>query len=128
MLIPLEIPEINEIKDMLERALRGQAAPEWYTLEQAYALKYGSPDLGPSLVTIKKCRALQPCGGKPDGWQQSKKVWRRETVSRWAQVTDETLAAYLADVAPEMKVPDFIASGLLKRSRIDSRLLQAVRA
>lgn len=128
MTIPLEVPEITEIKEMLERVLRGHAAPEWYTLEQAYALKYGSPELGPSLVTIKKCRALQPAGGYPDGWQQSKKVWKRETVERWAKVSDETLELYLTDVAPGMKVPEFIENGIRKRSHIDGLLIQRARA
>ncbi|MCD1654738.1 hypothetical protein K7J14_08465 [Treponema zuelzerae] len=123
MTIPLEVPEITEIKEMLERALRGQSAPEWYTLEQAYAVKYGSPELGPSILTIKKNTALQPAAGRPDGWQHSKKAWKRETVERWARVSDETLGQYLSEVAPGERVPEFIAAALQKRSRIDRRLL-----
>lgn len=128
MTIPLEVPEITEIKEMLERVLRGQIAPEWYTLEQAYAVKYGSPELGPSITTIKKSLALQPAGGRPDGWQQSKKVWRRETVERWAKVSDETLETYLAEVAPSMKVPEFISNGILKRRHIDNMIIRMAQA
>ena len=67
-------PELNEIKDMLVRALEQRAVPEWYTLEQAYRLKFGDPELGPSLWTIKRNRALQPRAGIPDEWMQFRNI------------------------------------------------------
>ena len=115
--VALVLPQLTTITEMLERALSGAATAEWYTIEQAYKAKYGDPNNGPSLVTLKKNLALQPRGGIPDGWQQSRKVWRRETITRWILVDDTTLADYLAEVAPGTRVPQFIQDSLQKRTR-----------
>jgi hypothetical protein len=91
MAATLDIPELDEIKDRLTRALEQRAVPEWYTLEQAYRLKFGDPELGPSLCTIKRNRVLQPRAGIPDGWTQARKVWKRDTIETWCKVDDVCL-------------------------------------
>lgn len=127
MTIPLEVPELKEMKVMLEAALRGQSVPQWYTLEQAYVVKYGSPEHGPSLLTIKRNSGLQPAGGKPDGWQQSRKAWTRETVEEWARLDDSRLEKYLEETAPGVKVPEFISASLKKRAMMNDRILAEIR-
>jgi hypothetical protein len=119
--VPLELPQLDLITEMLERALARSATAEWYTIEQAYVTKYGDPENGPSLGTIKNYLALQPRGGTPDGWQQSKKAWRRETIERWVKVDDTTLAQYLAECSPGMKPPAFIEKALSRRPSMEIR-------
>lgn len=117
----LDFPQLDQIAEMLERALAKTATAEWYTIEQAYVAKYGDPEHGPSMSTIKNYLALQPRGGTPDGWQQSKKAWRRETIERWVKVDDTTLTVYLAEFSPGTKPPAFIEKALSRRPTMEIR-------
>lgn len=117
----LDFPQLDKIAEMLERALAKTATAEWYTIEQAYVAKFGNPEHGPAMSTFKDNLALQPRGGIPDGWQQSKKAWRRETVGKWLCVDDTTLADYLAECSPGKKIPPFIEKALSKRPTMELR-------
>ena len=123
----LEIPQLDVIEQKLDLAISrtGAQCGMWFTLEQAYSFKFGKN--GPALSTIRNNLALQPRGGYPDDWAQTKKVWKRETVERWVLVTDSTLADYLAEVAPEQKVPEFITISNSKRTSITAMDIKRAR-
>lgn len=119
--VELDLPQLEEIEKKLDLVLSGSGTVggKWFTLEQAHAFKFGKN--GPALSTVKNFQALQPRAGVPDDWQQGKRVWKRETIEEWSQVTDSTLGDYLERVAPGKKVPDFIVDSMAKRSSVKVR-------
>jgi hypothetical protein len=111
----LRIPQLDDIQEMLAQALAQRPTQKWFTGAQAYAAKFGSPETGPAMSTYKKNPGLQPAGGIPDGWLHGIKMWRRETIDRWMAVNDDSLEAYLAEVAPSVRVPQFVKESIRKR-------------
>ncbi len=102
--IPIYLPQLASMNNKLDAVLDG-TGQRLYTLEQAHGRKYGKTKGGISYSTIKNCPAMQPRGGKPDGWCSGKKVWSVPTVEEWCLVDDLHLGEYLAKYNPNIKVP-----------------------
>lgn len=103
--------------------------PHWFTLRQAWRLKFGGGwhEWGAiAYSTIQQTIALQPKGGKPDAWVSNRKVWCRETIDEWIKVTDETLADYLQIHNPSLTVPSRIAIKLGERDRDAARATRLI--
>lgn len=113
----LKIPQLDEIRDLVSRALEGRARQAFYTLPQAWRLKHAAvvEEGAVSLETFKKNRALQPRGGVPDGWVSNRKVWTEASIEEWLAVTDDGLAAYLAKHNPAARIPDRIFEAVKRR-------------
>lgn len=117
-LIPIRLPQIEALNAKLDAILEGRTGQTWYTLEQAWRLKFAgrAGDEGAiSLSTIKTDMALQPCGGIPDGWQSNRKVWKESTVEEWLFVDDAGLEDYLKARNPRRRMPARIKQALAKR-------------
>jgi hypothetical protein len=110
----IELPQLKRIESMLLAVLEERPAQAWYTLEQAWRVKYGSSPKGVSLQTLRNCLALQPKGGLPDGWQSGRKAWTGPTVAEWCLVDDIHLGAYLDRVCPGRRVPTRIQTAVEK--------------
>lgn len=65
-----------------------ETLPEWINLEKAAELKGGK------LNTYRTRPLYQPLCGIPEGKVNGRRVWRRETVLEWLNVTDEQLEEY----------------------------------
>lgn len=104
---------INEemlLKDILFKVTRLEASinrelqqknnelPEWLTLEQAIALKGGG-----KLATYRTKPKYQPLCGYPEGKVSGRRVWRKETILEWLEVTDDQLDAYHEKVVEKYK-------------------------
>jgi hypothetical protein len=115
--IPIELPQLDEIRTMLEAVLEGRPRQEWFTLEQAWRLKYAAlmPEGAISYQTVRATRALQPCGGRPDGWASGKKIWKDATVQEWLAVCDDDLEEYLKKYGSGSPIPIRIHEAVKRR-------------
>lgn len=90
----LDLPEIEKIENKLDEIKRLLGSPflekAWYTSEDCWKLKGGC-----ALSTFKAQKQYQCKGGRPDAYVGGRKVWSRESVAEWLQVTDEKLPEYL---------------------------------
>lgn len=94
----LNLPELSEVlqhleyleKRMDQMAVKGDLSQTWYNVDECHALKGGF-----SLNTFKANYNLQPRGGIPDAKVGGRKVWHRDTVIEWLNVTDAMLPEYL---------------------------------
>lgn len=105
--IAIKLPQLETIEGLLRDALGG-VGQRWYTLAQAYRKKYGSIPGGVSISSVRNSSALQPRGGRPDGWSSGRKIWSAQTIEEWCEVDDMHLAEYLAVCNPHVRVPDRI--------------------
>jgi hypothetical protein len=122
--ISIRLPQLDRIEAMLIAALEGRAAQAWYTLEQAWRLKFASKAgeaNAISLSSIKVEMAFQPKGGIPDGWQSNRKVWTEASVEEWLLIDDAGLEAYLKKHNPNRRVPARIKEALKNRVSIIPR-------
>jgi len=97
-LMEVRFPEMKEIIERLsalekmveeiERKIR--PAQEWYDLKSACRLK------GINYNTVISNPRYQPNRGKPDAVICGRKRWRRETILKWLQVTDDCTEETLA--------------------------------
>ena len=71
---------------------------KWYNLREAVRLKGGN------YGTVKNRQTLQPKGGIPDHHLHGVKVWSRETIREWVEITDEKRPAYLRQVLPQLNL------------------------
>jgi hypothetical protein len=115
--IAIRLPQLDAIAARLEEVLEGRPRQAWYTIEQAWRLKYAAviEEGAPSLDVVKKARALQPHGGVPDGWASGKKVWRDATILEWLEITDDGLPEYLAAYNPACEIPERIFEAIKRR-------------
>lgn len=79
--------ELEEIKNCLQKPVLEKA---WYTAEECWQLKGGC-----ALSTFKGNKKYQCKGGIPDAYVGGRKVWNRESVNEWLQVTDDQISEYL---------------------------------
>lgn len=85
-----DIAEQIEVQNQLiEKAIFFQRVPALCTIEQACALKGGS-----DYKNVRRRFWLQPCCGTRSKRHNGRKVWPREEVIKWLNVTDETLEKY----------------------------------
>lgn len=117
--LEIHLPELSEIVAKLDAVLEGRTLQEFFTIEQAWRRKFaGQVDEGSiSLATLKNTRALQPRGGKEDGWISNRRVWRAATVEEWLTVDDDGLADYLTRCGATARVPDRIVEAVRGRRR-----------
>ncbi len=95
----LDLPEIGEVLRNLEHiknridqvSTKSDLTQTWYNINECHALKGGC-----SFNTLKSNYSLQPKGGVPDAKVGGRKVWHRDTVIEWLNVTDEELPNYLS--------------------------------
>ena len=96
----LEIPEIKTIVETLEEIKTRLEKPvlekSWYTVEECWKLKGGG-----ALSTFQTNKKYQCKGGIPDGYVAGRKVWSRESVIEWLQITDDKIPEYLESVRNE---------------------------
>lgn len=94
----LNLPELSEVlqhlkyleKMMEQMAIKGDLSQTWYNVDECHALKGGC-----ALNTFKANYNLQPKGGVPDAKVGGRKVWHRDTVVEWLNITDAQLPEYL---------------------------------
>jgi hypothetical protein len=114
----ISLPQLDALQAKLDAILEGRGVQTWYTLEQAWRLKFAGragEEGAISLQSIKNELAFQPRGGLPDTWQSNRKVWLEATIEAWLLVDDAGLAAYLKVTNPRRRIPDRIRDGLKKR-------------
>lgn len=95
----LNIPELDEILDYLQYLkqrmdqyeIENSLTKTWYNVDDCHKLKGGC-----SLNTFKSNYQLQPKCGIPDGKVGGRKVWHRDTVAEWLNVTDDKIPEYRA--------------------------------
>ncbi len=89
----IEIPEINDLISKvtgLEQRLlnledKVDPKQKWFTLKQACLLK------GLNYNTVCSRPKLQPNLGKADANIAGRRMWRRETILKWLDVTDKDI-------------------------------------
>lgn len=94
----VNFPELRDVRQHLEfiekrldqMAVKGDLSQTWFNAEECHALKGGC-----ALNTFKSNYDLQPRGGVPDAKVGGRKVWHRDTVLEWLNVTDAMLPDYL---------------------------------
>lgn len=87
------VSELTALRELVQSLnIRLAESPEsvllnqqWYTLDEACALK------GIIAKTARNQPSLQPNGGEPDAVVGRKRRWRRDTIRRWLDETDEDL-------------------------------------
>lgn len=84
---------LDDIKSSLINQSFYQNIPAYCTLEQACNFKGGS-----TAKNINKRWWQQPCCGKHYQRYNGRRVWSRQQVIRWLQVTDETLEEYAKEL------------------------------
>jgi hypothetical protein len=120
-LIPIRLPQLEALDAKLDAILAGRTGQTWYTLEQAWRLKFAGragEEGAVSLSSIKMERALQPRGGIPDGWQSNRKTWKEESIEEWLLIDDAGLEAYLKVNNPGRRIPARIVQALAKRGPV----------
>lgn len=117
--LEISLPELTEIAAKLDAVLEGRTLQEYFTIEQAWRRKLaGQVDEGAiSLATLKNTRALQPRGGREDGWISNRRVWRAATIEEWLTVDDDGLADYLTRCGSVARIPDRIIAAVRGRRR-----------
>lgn len=91
----LEIPELFMIQQTLEIILKKLndletgKAQYWYDLKTACTLK------GVVYDSVKSYWYDQPKGAIPEGYQHSRRVWRRDTIEEWLLIHDGNRKKYL---------------------------------
>ena len=120
----IKLPQLDQIKAMLEDVLEGRCRQEFYTLEQAWRRKYAAvvEEGCISLHTFKNSRALQPRGGRQDTWISNRKVWTEATIEEWLTVDDDGLAGYLERCESSAPIPERIKLAVTNRIRSDRRI------
>jgi hypothetical protein len=121
VLIPIRLPQIEVLEAKLDAILEGRCAQTWYTVEQAWRLKFAGrvgEEGSISLSTVKSYQVLQPKGGVPDAWISNRKVWKEASVEEWLSVDDAGLEAYLKRYNPRRAVPLRIKQALARRGPI----------
>jgi hypothetical protein len=81
--------EIRDNQKKEETRMLYGSLPEWVTLQLAARYKGGA-----AFDTYKTQYWLQPCCGMNSRKLGGRKVWQREDVIEWLQVTDEKLWDY----------------------------------
>lgn len=91
ILVQLQIQneEIKDLKKNLDSSKSIDPIPMWSTLAQCAALKGGS-----TAKSLQHRPWQQPCCGTKFKKYNGLRVWPREEVEKWLQVTDETLEDY----------------------------------
>lgn len=116
---------VKELADELISELHTQmeamapAKQTWYTLEQAWKMKYAGVAGEQGAIaysTIRNDRSLQPRGGVPDAYSSNRAVWTYITIKEWLMVDDDGLEAYLAIHNPRRAVSARLTKGLRKRN------------
>lgn len=80
---------ISALKDEIMRAKDAALTSQWYNDEQCWQLKGGM-----ALNTYRNNRFFQCKGGIPDGYVGGRKVWKRDSVREWLNLTDDELEDY----------------------------------
>lgn len=80
---------ISALKDEIMRAKDAALISQWYNDEQCWQLKGGM-----ALNTYRNNRFFQCKGGIPDGYVGGRKVWKRDSVREWLNLTDDELEDY----------------------------------
>lgn len=86
----------NQMAELNRALLQMQQPPPanlatWYTLEEACALKGGI-----EYTNLRKRKWLMPCCGTNFKYFGGKRVWNRDQVLEWCQITDDKLDDYAA--------------------------------
>ena len=115
--IPLYLPQLEKISEMLEAVLEGRPRQAQYTLEQAWKLKYAAviEEGSVSFQTFRRTRAYQPRGGIPDAYSSNRKVWFDSTIQEWLFICDDDLEAYLEIHNPTCEIPERIFESVKRR-------------
>ena len=122
----IEIPHLDDIPQLIDRVEKLSASVEmmqrepheakrWFTLQDAWGIRGGA-----SYNTFRNDPLDQPRLGMPDGHQHGRRVWSRETIERWATITDEKRTAYYDELLSDD--PDgVIRARLLEIGRKESK-------
>jgi hypothetical protein len=87
--LPLLIEKIQELESIV-LTLKPNQLPTWINLPSACKLK------GIPFGTVKTNPDKMPNGGWPEGMNGKVRLFRRETVLEWLDVTDTNQSEYLA--------------------------------
>ena len=86
--------KLDKLMDMVADLLKGQlTGREWYDLKAACDLK------GLNYNTVSSRRKLQPNFGKEDAKIAGRRRWRKETVLKWLETTDQDFVESLNDIS-----------------------------
>jgi hypothetical protein len=80
---------LSENERRKEEAIKFRDLPEFLTLEQAVNLKGGA-----AVATYATKYWLQPCCGLESKRVGGRKVWRKDLVLEWIEITDDMLFEY----------------------------------
>lgn len=84
------ISELTSLKtQLLEKNVDNRLVSAWYNDQQCWELKGGM-----ALSSYRSNRYFQIKGGIPDSYVGGRKVWSRESVQEWLNVTDDQLENY----------------------------------
>jgi len=91
----VRFPELERLCKLLEdlsrdiKTLKNRVVPcrTWYSLKDACDLK------GISYKTVCNKPYLQPSKGKPDAIITGRRMWKRETIFNWLELTDHEITS-----------------------------------
>jgi hypothetical protein len=96
-LLPSLFEKIDRLEAVVLSVVKSGQVPYWLNLSEACELKgipYGS---------IKNFPEKQPGAGWADGMNGTRKIWKRDTVLEWLDVSDTNRAEYLASCRERRK-------------------------
>lgn len=87
--IKVLLKAIYSLKEEIAGKQDSALVSQWYNDEQCWQLKGGM-----ALNTYRNNRFFQCKGGIPDGYVGGRKVWSRDSVREWLNLTDDELEDY----------------------------------
>lgn len=85
------LEELKKLKELINKPISSNSdwSQQWFNDKQCWEKKGGM-----ALATYRNERFYQCKGGIPDGYVGGRKVWKKESVLEWVNLTDSELPAY----------------------------------